>query len=92
MNSSDHMICPNYKTCLVVNAPYIVSEAVKREMYMSTYCLRDEVSWSVCKRYITKKALNFCPDSVLPDSTGSPAEIMNEFDESLNKTNHSTKD
>jgi hypothetical protein len=91
MDSSDHKICPNYKSCQLVNAPYIVREATKRDMYMSKYCLHGESAWSRCKRYITDKALNFCPDFVLPDSPGTPEEIISKFDDDL-KTNHSTED
>jgi hypothetical protein len=84
MNSTAQNICPNYQTCLLVNPPYIVLGAEKKEMYMSMYCRAGELSWSSCKRYITKKALSFCPDFVLPDSPETPDQIINEFDQRNN--------
>lgn len=91
MPSPAENICTNYQTCRLVNVNYIVPDAGKKEIYISSYCRAGETAWNSCKRYITKKALNFCPDFVLPDSPGTPEDIMNKFDDDMN-VNKSAKD
>jgi hypothetical protein len=84
MSSTDRNICPNYKTCQLVNPPYLNLDAVKKEIYILSYCHGGKRAWSACKRYVTNNVLNFCPDFVLPDSAGTPEDIINEFDKKLN--------
>jgi len=84
LNSEAENICPNYQTCQLVNLPHIVPDKGKKEMYMSLYCRAGATAWSSCKRYITKKELNFCPDFVLPDSPETPGDIIDRFDDGLN--------
>ncbi len=77
-------ICPNITTCnLVVRDDLGICEIDKKE-YMTNYCNGDEKSWSVCTRYLTKKAINFCPDFVLPTSKMTPDEVIDKFDEVVN--------
>ena len=92
MTSSEQSACPNYETCLLVNGSTIVTDPVKKDRYISLYCTGEEISWSKCKRYIVKIALNFCPDPVLPDSPGTPSDFIDEFDKDLNQTNESIED
>lgn len=84
MPSGNQLYCPNFKTCLLVNSSDVVKEENKKNMYIAAYCMSDENEWSNCKRYITKKELNFCPDFVLPDSPGSPSDFITEFDKNVN--------
>jgi len=92
INPEERNICPNYPTCILVNPPYIPLDAGKKETYMSIYCHGGDTAWDSCKRYITKRALNFCPDFVLPDMPGTPDEIIDEFDKRMNVIKDSTKD
>ncbi len=77
----NEMICPNYQICKLVTTKGFSGDEQRRQEYMDEYCIRGKEKWSACKRYITKKALNFCPDFVLPDTTLSPDEIIDKFDE-----------
>jgi hypothetical protein len=72
--------CTNYSNCQLISTDSIVSDPQKKLFYIHTYCTRGENAWSNCKRYITKAALSFCPDFVLPDSLFTSAEIIDEFD------------
>jgi len=80
--------CTNYSTCQLVHTDSVVSDPATKHCYIQSYCTKDESTWKNCKRYITSGILNFCPDFVLPDSPLSPAEILDEFDTSLNEDNH----
>jgi len=77
----DHTQCPNYNICRLVTVEDFKFEKGSRKDYLLTYCQAGEASWSQCKRYITKNALNFCPDFVLPDTTLTTDEIIDKFDE-----------
>ena len=72
--------CPNYNACQLVHMANIVSDPQKKQFYLDAYCLGTAEFWSLCKRFIAKNALNFCPDFVLPDSPFSPSEIIDQFD------------
>jgi len=77
----DSKICTNYKVCrLVVGSDYVIEDD-KKQAYIESYCEAGVNNWTSCKRYITKSELNFCPDFVLPDTTLSPKEIIDKFDE-----------
>jgi hypothetical protein len=73
--------CPNYNVCQLVHTAKIVSDPQKRQFYLDAYCHSTADTWSACKRFIVKNALNFCPDFVFPDSPLSPSEIIDQFDE-----------
>ncbi len=77
-------VCPNISTCNLVVRDDLGINAKKKKEYMSKYCHRNEESWSVCTRYLTKKAINFCPDFVLPNSKMTPDEVIDKFDEGNN--------
>ena len=77
----DSKICANYETCrLVVGKDYEIDESEKKQ-FIENYCTAGVNKWTSCKRYITKSELNFCPDFVKPDTTLSPKEIIEKFDE-----------
>jgi hypothetical protein len=88
-------ICPNYKTCRLVNSDEVVADQPMKKKYVRDYCVKEE-AWPSCKRYETKRALWFCPDWVLPDSAMSEEEIIErteteiENKNSSNQTQHST--
>ncbi len=72
--------CPNYNDCLLVQTTSIVADPQKKRFFLYTYCLHGAEAYGLCKRFITKNTLNFCPDFVLPDSPLSPSQIIDEFD------------
>ncbi len=72
--------CPSYSDCQLINGELIVPDIVDKKHYTSNYCLNGKKHWSACKRYITKSALHFCPDFVLPDTPLTPEEIIEKFD------------
>lgn len=80
---SNHL-CPNIKGCRLVIAAVVVPDDKRRNEYLTTYCKAGEEKWSLCKRFITKQKLNFCPDFVLPDTQLTPDEIIDKFDEENN--------
>ena len=73
-------LCPNYQGCRLVQTDVVVSDAEKKEQYISDYCQDDE-KWKNCVRYITKKALWICPDFVLPDSNLTEDEIIERYEQ-----------
>jgi len=72
--------CPSYSDCQLVKSDNIVSNTEQKEKYIKEFCTMDKKCWSQCKRYITKTKLNFCPDFVLPDTSLTPEEIIDKFD------------
>jgi hypothetical protein len=68
-------ICPNYKTCRLVNTNAVIESDSKREVAISNWCM-DEETWKNCKRYLTRKSLWMCPDFVMPDSDMTEEEII----------------
>lgn len=78
------LLCPNIEVCRLVIAPEVLPDSDKRNEIIETYCKQGEAKWSLCKRFITKQKLNFCPDFVLPDTQLTPDEIIDKFDEGNN--------
>ncbi|HQL70252.1 MAG: hypothetical protein KA793_01545 [Bacteroidales bacterium] len=77
---SEPYCCKNLETCKLVHDSGF-NAGNKREFYIGHFC-NSGTEYLNCKRFITKQSLNFCPDFVLPDTTESPLEIMELFDES----------
>lgn len=77
----DSKICTNYEVCRLVRASDYKIEEAKKQAYIESYCTAGVSKWTSCKRYITKSELNFCPDFVVPETTLSPKEIIDKFDE-----------
>jgi hypothetical protein len=74
-------VCPNIDICRLVKANDYKIEENTRANYLKNYCKTETGNWENCNRYIVKKALNFCPDFVLPDSGLTADEVMDKFDE-----------
>jgi hypothetical protein len=74
-------ICPNIDICRLVNAGDYKIDKEIRKNYLKQYCNSAIDNWDYCKRYIFKQEMNFCPDFILPDTTLSPMEIIDKFDE-----------
>ena len=79
MNSTEDF-CPNYQSCQIINIEGFISDDSKKTAYIHTYCRSAEKNWNNCKRFITKKTLNLCPDFVLPDSALSIDEILDKLE------------
>lgn len=75
------LFCPNIEVCRLVITLDVVPDTLKRSYYIEAYCKAGELTWSQCKRFITKQKLNFCPDFVLPGTQLSMDEIIDKFDE-----------
>ncbi len=73
--------CPNFNTCKLVTSDVVIADQTGKKEYLAMYCEAGEDSWKKCKRFITKDALKFCPDFVLPDNPMCIDEIMDKFDE-----------
>jgi hypothetical protein len=78
------VICPNVDTCKLFSTKGFIENESQRNEYINTWCNAGEHKWSHCARYVTRKALNFCPDFVLPDTDLTPDEVIDKFD-SLNE-------
>ncbi len=77
--------CPNIKSCKLVITPGFTGNEEQRNSYLQKYCWSGNKEWADCKRWIVKNKLNFCPDFVLPDTSLTPDEIIDKFDnENLN--------
>lgn len=73
--------CPNYINCQLIKKEHLVQDQSIRRKYIRDFCLGESGNWENCQRYLTKKALNFCPDFVLPDSKWSVNEILDIFEQ-----------
>jgi hypothetical protein len=71
--------CPNYKNCQLVNGKIEVSQH-ELERYKTLFCTGTNSEWHLCKRFIVKNEIGFCPDFVLPDTASSVDEIIDKFD------------
>ncbi len=74
-------ICPNITTCNLVVRDDLGISKIQKEEYLTNFCNDGDKSWSSCTRYLTKKAINFCPDFVLPTTKITPNEVIDKFDE-----------
>jgi hypothetical protein len=72
--------CPNFDVCKLVSTAGFTGDEARRLRYMETYCKAGERHWGSCTRLVVKKALNFCPDFVLPDTAMTPDEVIDRFD------------
>ncbi|HSG67811.1 MAG TPA: hypothetical protein VK994_03830 [Bacteroidales bacterium] len=76
----DKDFCPNIGTCRLVTTDVVVPDDKNKKMFMDSWCRQPAETWNICKRYITKRELSFCPDFVLPDTELSVEEIIERFD------------
>ena len=72
--------CPNHKICQIIHLDGFVKDEKTKYFYIKNFCEADKDGWIHCKRFQTKKILNFCPDFVLPDSTYTIDEIMDKLE------------
>lgn len=71
--------CPNYQNCQLVVGKLAIPELVQNS-YITLFCNNSSNKWQTCKRFITKKEIDFCPDFVLPDTPLTTEEIIDKFD------------
>ncbi len=79
----EKLYCSNYTTCKLVTVDGFLANQSQKKNYLNQYCEADKKQWENCKRFVTKEALGFCPDFVLPDINLSLDEIIDKFDESV---------
>ncbi|MBU2650220.1 MAG: hypothetical protein KKA81_04735 [Bacteroidetes bacterium] len=79
--------CPNYKTCRLVTTVKVMDDNVSKLKYIEHFCKGEGDPWEGCKRFVTKNRYDLCPDFVLPDSTMSPEEILDKFEEEIVNNN-----
>ncbi|MCK5705830.1 MAG: hypothetical protein KAI29_31990 [Cyclobacteriaceae bacterium] len=72
--------CPNINSCRMVSTDAVVPDEKTKEQFIDSWCRQDEDTWLNCKRFNTKKALSFCPDFVVPDTSLSIDEIVEKFE------------
>jgi hypothetical protein len=72
-------ICPNFGGCRLVKTDVVEPDDAKREAYIEAYCLKEE-TFTNCKRYITRKSLWICPDFILPDTSLTEDEIVDQYE------------
>lgn len=80
----ENSFCPNYTMCKLINSDSLLINKKQADQYLCKYCRVGRDKWSICKRYVTKNVLSFCPDFVLPDTTLSIEQIIDKFDEEDN--------
>jgi len=79
--------CTNYSSCQLLNSNQVTADNQLKIKFDKEFCSNPNMEWKNCKRYITRHALNFCPDFVLPDTLLTPGEILNEYDNQMNYSN-----
>lgn len=72
--------CPNFKECKLANTVGFVGSEQHRLKYIDSWCKGGLQKWSNCTRFVVHKALNFCPDFVMPDTNITPDEVIDKFD------------
>ena len=73
--------CPNASGCPILHVDGFV-ENERKHFYNTNYCSMESASgYHSCKRFLSKQALDFCPDFVLPDSKMTIEEIINRYEE-----------
>jgi len=72
--------CPNRQNCQVFTVEGFVSSTEIKEFYAGIFCDAGEKGWTQCRRYLTKKELNLCPDFVMPDSELTIDEIIDRLE------------
>lgn len=78
--------CPNFSDCRLVNQEHLITDMIKKENYINSYCKKTG-GWELCKRYISKNELGLCPDFLFPDTQLSLDEILDKFEKEINNTN-----
>ncbi len=73
--------CPNIDVCKLVTIKGFAGDEALRLRYIESYCTAGEPNWGTCTRLAVKRALNFCPDFVMPDTAMTPDEVIDKFDE-----------
>lgn len=86
MSMDGQTYCPNFQTCRLVTTSEVVDDMEKKEEYINKYCHSYHEDWLACKRYITKEALQLCPDFVLPDTQMTVNDILDKWDEEIEKS------
>jgi len=72
--------CPNITECNLVTVKGFTGDEIQQQQYIKNYCEAGNEMWGICTRFMVKKALNFCPDFVLPDTSMTPDEVIDKFD------------
>ncbi|MDR0364251.1 MAG: hypothetical protein LBH92_04455 [Bacteroidales bacterium] len=80
--TSNQEKCPNACGCQLLHLSGFLKDEAQKEYYKTTFCIDDSPNgFQKCRRFQTKKALNLCPDFVLPDSLLTIDEIMEKMEE-----------
>jgi len=75
--------CPNFQTCRLVATEEITVSGKQKKLYIDRYCHSYQNEWESCKRFITKNALQVCPDFVLPDTKLTVDQILHRWDKEI---------
>jgi hypothetical protein len=78
------MACPNYDSCQLIHVEDFLESLSRRQEYIQRYCIDEGQNWQNCRRFLTYRALHFCPDFVLPDTSQTTEEIIDDFDNGKN--------
>ncbi|MBN1186362.1 MAG: hypothetical protein JXB49_29070 [Bacteroidales bacterium] len=71
--------CPNTEKCPIFNG---FLEPKYIDTYKNLYCLAGEEGRNKCKRYIVSLRVGKCPKTILPNSSKSIEEIIEEMKQS----------
>lgn len=75
----DDQTCPNTPKCPIFSG--VLEGTQYTETYKNLYCLAGEEGRKKCKRYLVAQAVGKCPAIVLPNSSKSVEEIIEEMKE-----------
>ena len=71
-------LCPRTPGCALFN-DNLLKRVESAETYKNLYCKGDEAKYSKCKRFLVAEIANKCPDSVMPNSSLSVEEIIEQM-------------
>jgi hypothetical protein len=70
-------ICPNTSKCPIFSG--VLKGTQLTETYKSTYCEAGETGRNKCMRFLVKQKTGKCPENVLPNSSKTFDEIIEEM-------------
>ena len=76
----DNSLCPKTVACPIFNG--ILKGTEYTEVYKKLYCAAGEEGRKRCRRFQVAAILGSCPPNILPNSTKTAEQIVEEFKKS----------
>ena len=71
-------LCPRTPGCALFN-DNLLKRKESAEVYKELYCRAGESKYITCKRYMVSEKVKICPDNVMPNSSMTVNEIIEQM-------------